>query len=357
MAKQSERRREVIVGGFVLVGIAVGALMVFLLGREQRIFEDRFVLRAIFGNVSGIRAGAPVFVGGLSVGTVERIEFVAPGQARRVEREAESAESGSEGRVAEIEVVMKVEERFRPQIRRDSVATVGSVGLLGDKSIEISVGTVTQAEVEPGAVLTTVDPLSVTELIEDVQPMAENLDRILGDLAILTGDISSEESTLRAGLESLSNILAKVDRGEGSIGSLINSPETIEEFDALVASAGEAVGAIREATVDLPETMESVRKVADEVEQLSIALRQSAERLPSITREIEEIARNARIASENLPTISTQAQRGVRKASDVLDAAGQSIFLRGNLPPEPERLPVGMSLDAAVDVEEASGAR
>lgn len=345
MAKDSERKRETIVGLFVLVGIGVAAFMIVMLGSEQRIFEERIQLRAIFGNVSGMRVGAPVFVAGLSVGTVEQLRFVSPGEARRQEGQVGPA-ADDRDLVSDIEVVMKIEERFRRQIRDDSVATVGSVGLLGDKSIEISVGSASQPIVEPGSVLTTVDPLSLTEVLDEVQPMAQKLEQILGDIAILTGQMSSEDSTLMTGLDSLSNILQKVDRGEGTIGALVNSSTTVDELDSLLASARDAVAEIRIATEDLPPTMASVRQVAAEVEELSVSLRQTAERFPQIAADLQAIVENARLASDSLPTLSVQAEQGVRKASDVFDAAGKSILLRGNMPSEPARLPTGMSRSA-----------
>jgi len=357
MARESERKRETLVGLFVLAAIGVAAFMVVMLGSEQRIFEKRFKLRAIFGNVSGMRVGAPVFVAGLSVGTVEKLKFVEPGEARRPEKAPGLPELDAD-RVAEIEVVMKIEERFRPQIRLDSVATVGSVGLLGDKSIEISVGSASEPIVAPGSVLTTVDPLSLTDVLDDVQPMATKLDQILGDIVILTGEMSSEDSTLMNGLANLNNILQKIDRGEGTIGALVNSPTTVEELDELLASARAAVAEIRTATVDLPPTMASVRQVAAEVEDLSVSLRRSAERFPRITADLERIMANLRLASDSLPTLSVEAEQGVRKASDVFEAAGRSVLLRGNMPGEPRRLPSGLSRNApAAGLPEGAGAR
>lgn len=347
MARDSERKRETIVGLFVLGGIAVAAFMIVMLGSEQRIFEKRIQLRAIFGNVSGMRVGAPVFVAGLAVGTVEQLRFVPPGEIRRPEGTAPTTTADGT-QVSDIEVVMKIEDRYREQIRTDSVATVGSVGLLGDKSIEISVGSASEPMVAAGDVLTTVDPLSLTEVLDEVQPMAQKLEQILGDISILTGQMSSEDSSLMAGLDSLSNILQKIDRGEGTIGALVNSSTTVEELDDLLASARDAVAEIRVATEDLPPTMASVRQVAAEVEELSVSLRRTAERFPAIAADLQEIVENLRLASESLPTLSVEAEQGVRKASDVFDAAGKSILLRGNMPDAPDRLPTGMSRTAPV---------
>jgi len=92
--------------------------------------------------------------------------------------------------------------------------------------------------------------------------------------------------------------------------------------------------------------MASVRQVAAEVEQLSVSLRKTAERFPQIADDLQRIVENLRLASETLPTLSVQAEQGVRKASDVFDAAGKSILLRGNMPGAPARLPTSMSRSA-----------
>ncbi|MBM4268436.1 MAG: MCE family protein [Deltaproteobacteria bacterium] len=346
MARESERKREVVVGLFVLAALGVAAFMVVLLGSEQRIFQKRFSIRAVFGDVSGLRAGAPVFVGGLTVGAVERLRFVPTGSTRPIQIEGAEKPDVPDTRVGEIEVVMRVEESYRPQIRKDSIATIGSVGLLGDKSIEISVGTFDQPIVEPGDVLSSVEPLSLSEVMDELQPMAKKLDQILGDISVLTGEITTDDSSLMSSMHSLSEILQKVDRGEGTIGRLVNSPTTANELDRLLTSARQAVGEIRLATVDLPPTMASVRQVAAEVEQLSVSLRKSAERFPAITADLEKIAANLSLASDNLPSLSVEAEQGVRRASDVFEAAGNSILLRGGMPGPPERMPVGMSRSA-----------
>src|SRR5689334_10727198 len=148
MAKETERRRETWTGIFVLVGLAAAMFMVFLLGREQRIFEKRFVINAIFGTVSGLRAGAPVYVAGVNVGAVERLRFVPGDTYQPTADEPDNAKPKPVGLVGKVEVVMNVEQRFQDQIRTDSVATIASVGLLGDKSIEISVGSTVQPAVE-----------------------------------------------------------------------------------------------------------------------------------------------------------------------------------------------------------------
>ena len=244
---------------------------------------------------------------------------------------------------------MNVEERFRDQIRTDSVATIASVGLLGDKSIEISVGSAAQSVVEAGATLRSQDPLTLSEIIDQIEPIRDKLDKILGDIAAATGNLTEGDSPIAKSLESMSNILGKVDRGEGTIGRLVNSPEveneltgTLENARELLISAQATVEQIRAATVDLPATMVSVRKVADEVAELSVELRDSARRFPQIVADMQVVAQNLKTASESFPPLAMQAQRGVREATTVFDAAGKTIFLRGYVDQTTSKLPAAI---------------
>jgi phospholipid/cholesterol/gamma-HCH transport system substrate-binding protein len=365
MAKETERRREVITGAFVLVGLAAATFMVVLLGAQQRIFEKRFRVNAIFGTVSGLRAGAPVFVAGVNVGSVDRLRFVSADTYQPTVDEPASAPPRPVGRVGKVEVVMNVEERFHDQIRQDSVATIASVGLLGDKSIEISVGGADQPVVAPGATLRSQDPLTLTEIIDQIEPIRDKLDTILGDIASATGNLTGGDKPIAKSLESMSNILEKVDRGEGTIGRLVNSPAveveltaTLENARALLISAQTTVEQIRAATADLPATMVSVRKVADEVAELAVSLRESARRFPDIVADLQVVAENLKTASDTFPLLAIEAQRGVREATTVFDAAGKTIFLRGYVDQTASKLPAAIERgDSSIDPVPGAGAR
>jgi phospholipid/cholesterol/gamma-HCH transport system substrate-binding protein len=359
-----ERRRDTIVGLFVVVSIAVAMVMVALLGSEQGIFRQRFQVRAVFGNVSGLRSGAPVFIAGVNVGSVQSIRFVSPREGRAPLTPME-AEGEFTDRVGEVEVVLTIEERFRPQIRRDSVATIASVGLLGDKSIEISIGSAGGPEVQSGDVLQSEDPLTLTEVIDQLQPIARKVDSILTDISALTGTLTGKEAPVQRAIRSLGSILEKIDEGQGTLGELVNSKSigdqletTLEKLDGLLADARAATGDVQRALADLPPTMASARRVADDVARLAEALRRSADRLPAITDDVESIARNLERASRSFPMLAVDAEQSVRKASDVFDAAGRSIFLRGSIAEPASRLPAALGRsDPSLAAPETGAAR
>ncbi|MEW6273090.1 MAG: MlaD family protein [Thermodesulfobacteriota bacterium] len=357
MSRETERRRETIVGVFVLVALAAATVMVVMLGANQRIFEKRFRINAIFGTVSGLRAGAPVFVAGVNVGSVERLRFVPADTYQPTADEPAGAAPKPIGRVGKVEVVMNVEERFHEQIRTDSIASIASVGLLGDKSVEISVGSAQAPVVPAGATLRSQDPLTLTEIIDQIEPIRDKLDKILGDIAAATGNLTDDDAPIPRSLESMSNILAKVDSGEGTIGRLINSPTVEEELKGTLTNAREvllsaqgAIEQIRVATSDLPATMQSMRKAAGEIADLSVTLRESARRFPDIVEDLQVVADNLKVASETFPMLALETQRGVREATTVFDAAGKTIFLRGYIDQKTSQLPAAMErVDSSIE--------
>jgi len=348
MAKEAERRREIVVGIFVLAGLLATMVLVIAIGSQQHLFEGRYRIRTMFGNVSGLRAGAPVFVAGVDVGVVDRVSFV-------------PSTKGEEGvpKVGKVEVALALERRFSPQIRNDSVATIGSVGLLGDRSVDISVGSPTAPEVEPDGYINSQDPLTLNDLIDRIEPIRDKLDKILTDISVVTGKVADENAPVPLAIKSASEILAKIDRGEGTLGKLVNDPRLEARMDTalgnaneLILSAHAAFDQIRVATTELPATMAAARKVSEDVAQLSSSLRVSSEKLPGIVDDLSVVAANLRRASNDLPLIADDARRGVKQATSVFDAAGRSFLLRGYMDDSKPKLPVALD---RVDVSPGEG--
>ncbi len=108
-------------GFFILLGLAILGVGVFLIGSRQSMLQPTLVVRAQFQNVGGLNEGADVGVGGIRKGTVRHIELP----------------HDPSGKVT---VVMDVAKSTGAVLRNDSVATIDSAGLLGDKFVEISLG-------------------------------------------------------------------------------------------------------------------------------------------------------------------------------------------------------------------------
>ncbi|HEX4803836.1 MAG TPA: MlaD family protein, partial [Myxococcaceae bacterium] len=119
-----ERRLIIRAGLFVAGGLFLAALVIFLIGKEGRLFEKHVPFRGAFADVEGLNLDSPVRLGGLTVGRVVGITF--------------SPDLGDK----RIMVHLLVSAPFAERIRADSVARIASRGVLGDKVIDISLGSV-----------------------------------------------------------------------------------------------------------------------------------------------------------------------------------------------------------------------
>ena len=79
---EGNRRIAIVVGAFVLAGLAALALTILSLSSQQGVFRDRYRLVAYFENVQGLLANAPVWLAGRQVGRVESVGFSPPGSGR-----------------------------------------------------------------------------------------------------------------------------------------------------------------------------------------------------------------------------------------------------------------------------------
>ena len=121
--ERQERRQKLKVGVFVLIGLVAFLGMIYALGARARLFEPRYTIHAEFNEVGGLVEGATVRLAGVQIGRVTGVRL--------------PAEPGGKVRVD-----LTIGRQFANRVRKDSVARIETQGLLGDKIIELSVGTV-----------------------------------------------------------------------------------------------------------------------------------------------------------------------------------------------------------------------
>lgn len=118
-------------GFFLVATLLVLFVGVFLIGNEQFLFRRTYRVKAEFQNVAGLNNGANVRVGGIHLGTVRYI----------------SLPNSPNGKLT---AVMDLDASTKNRIRKDSVATIKTEGLLGDKYVDISFGSEKVPAIENG---------------------------------------------------------------------------------------------------------------------------------------------------------------------------------------------------------------
>jgi phospholipid/cholesterol/gamma-HCH transport system substrate-binding protein len=174
-----------------------------------------------------------VYLAGVQVGRVGEIRFFEDVAAQKVL------------------VVLKVGRDYQDRIRQDSIAVITSSGLLGDKYIDITLGSESEPQLQDGMFIRTREPAEYTQLLSKGEQVLENTIEITNSLAALTSGYRSSQAPQAVAdlLTSLAQIAKGIETGEGLIHSLIYEPGN----ERIVADLASAMAALRDTLTGIKE--------------------------------------------------------------------------------------------------------
>jgi phospholipid/cholesterol/gamma-HCH transport system substrate-binding protein len=225
--QQRERAIKIRVGIFVLVTLGIFLAIIYMLGARARLFEARYTIYAEFSEVAGLQEGATVRLAGVQIGRVSRVEL--------------PAQPGGKVRVG-----MKIAKQFADRIRKDSEARIQTQGLLGDRIIEITVGTTQTAAVQPEETVRSKDPVDISNVIGEgagvvrsVAALSESL-RLVAEQFQKSGvmdDLGDTVKTTRKVAEQVGRIADRAEKGPGLAHTLIyEEPIALRRVNDLITS-------------------------------------------------------------------------------------------------------------------------
>ncbi|HET9768928.1 MAG TPA: MlaD family protein, partial [Thermoanaerobaculia bacterium] len=238
----SARSAQLRVGLMVLGAAVVLMMALFLIGRENRIFASKNHYTFTAASVAGLNEGNPVRLNGVTAGIVEKITL-----PEDVHEQL-------------LTIRISIERQYEERIRRDSTARIRTLGLLGDKYVDVSSGSPKAPRIPPGGVIPTAPDTDVDKLIASGGDVVDNMVRMS---------------------YSLSRILERIDRGEGLVGELTSkgSEKLSDRLDATLASAQRVMDAVEHGTGPLG------RLVSDE--KLGNELASAVSRLDSLVKQAD----------------------------------------------------------------------
>lgn len=299
---KSENKRNVLVGIFVFLGIAILVAGILTLGGQQKKFVKAIHLKAVFDDIGGLQSGNNVWFSGVKIGTVRKINFYGDSQ---------------------VEIEMNVEEEVVEFIRKDSKATISSDGLIGNKIIVIYGGTTMAPPVEDGDRLESVMPLDTDKMMETLQVNNENLVEITNDLKKLTSKLAAGEGIVGAVLtdstlaETFRSIVQNLDR------ATVNSNRMIADLNTFTGKLNQKGNLFNDLVTDttmasdLKETMASFKVAAANSEQMTEELKVVTDKLNSNDNSIgvllndEEFAKNLKQTMINADSATLNLNRGL----------------------------------------------
>lgn len=258
---RNDNKKSVIVGVFVLIGIIIFIAGVLTMGGQQKKFVRSIKLNAVFDDIGGLQTGNNVWFSGVKIGTVRKINFYGESQ---------------------VEIVMSVEDKVKDYIRKDSKATIGSDGLIGNKIIVIYGGTTNAPAVEDGDRLTAEMPLDTDKMMETLQENNKNLVTITENLKVLT---------------------TKIAEGKGIVGAVMtdsviaeNFKNTLFNLEAASAKSNKMMGDLGQFSSSLNQKGTLLYDVAND--------RETFANLKATVGELQATAENTKILTDNLNKVS-----------------------------------------------------
>jgi phospholipid/cholesterol/gamma-HCH transport system substrate-binding protein len=294
---KKEISKKVQVGAFIIIGVLFFTIALFVISSNRNLFSSTFEVNSVFKNVSGLQVGGSVNFAGIKVGVVRKI----------------SIKSGTE-----IIVSMEIDNRVKEFIKTDSKAAIVSEGLIGNKIIEITSGGISTKSVSGGEYLESIVPISAEDIFKSLKDVGDKA-------SVLTND--------------LSEIVGKVNSGQGTLGQLINNESlyngvdsTMRGFARYSGEIGGVIGAFKKTidfvTNNLDELTKDLRTVTKNVTEITDKINSNQSVVGTLLTDtafannLKEIVDNANIVTKNL-------EEGSFGFSQNMEALKHNFFFKG----------------------------
>jgi len=207
---------ELKLGALVIVALLIAGLTIVMLTGSQGFFWQQYSLKARFANVAGLNPGSPVRVAGIEVGSVTGWAFVGN----------------------QVDVTFKVNKAVREKITDASVATLGSISLLGESAVDITAASRGTPIPEWGYVPQGRAPAQISDITDQAGQGIQDLRALIQDVRSgrgTVGKLMTDEQLyveLNRFVNSASDLTAGLRQGRGTLGKLLTDRQTADTLDA-----------------------------------------------------------------------------------------------------------------------------
>jgi phospholipid/cholesterol/gamma-HCH transport system substrate-binding protein len=198
-------------GAFIFIALIIFAVMIFWIGGNRFLFSGTYLIRAPFDNVAGLDEGAPVRTGGVRIGTVERIQL--PQQPDD-----------------KISVEMQLQNSTKNVIKKDSIASIETEGLLGSKYVALSFGSMEADQVRDGDSIESRPPIDYADVAKKAGEMLDSAKDALDSSKVTIANLNDATGDLKS-------ITGKINSGQGTIGALLNDRSVFQSLNATLYQA------------------------------------------------------------------------------------------------------------------------
>jgi len=203
-------RFKIRLGLFIVVGLVLFATAIFLIGKQKNLFSPVFNLTTTFYNISGLQVGNNIRFAGINVGTVDNIQIINDSTVR---------------------VDMLLKKNVQQFIKTDCEAGIGSEGIIGDRVLIITQGSIDAPIVKDGQQIASKEPTETDAIMASLKVTADNV-------AIVS--------------KNLADIMIKINRGHGILWKIIQDSTMAE-------NVGQTIVSLKKGSKGLDENMTAAK--------------------------------------------------------------------------------------------------
>lgn len=246
---ETSSKKQMKVGTFISIGLLVIMVSVFMLGADRAFFKKYVTLHAHFEQVQGLAEGSVVSFSGITIGNIRRIDIL-PEQNL-------------------IDVILAIDSKYMPRVTEGSLVEIRTQGALGDKFIFVIPG---DPKAKPLTDNSVIDVAKATDLlgilsargneaekvfdiINEMYRFSKTLnandrtDKILSSLTAAASKLDKTtaaaqkitenltDNKIKSSFEHLDSVLGKIDRGQGTLGALINDSSLHDQLKSMLGGS------------------------------------------------------------------------------------------------------------------------
>jgi len=309
-------RRFIAVGIFIIAGITLFALGIFLVGSRHEAFARHVLLYTEFANLDGVTKGSKVQVAGMDAGQVIRIVVPRSPQGH-------------------FRVQMKVDEQFHGLIRSDSVVTVDTEGVVGNTFLTIHTGSPNAPIAQADSVLQSKPPVTMSDLLTNGLGIMNDADATLKQVGVklnITLDGANDA------IANANDLLVGLKEGRGPAGMLLRDEKVADQIRGTISNVRSTTSNLEQASAGVNSMVADVQrrqfpqKIADTLTQFHSASTQANEAISEIHQSLAQaLGPDAYgvTAGQNISQALGNVNVATGNMAEDTEALKHNFFLRG----------------------------
>jgi phospholipid/cholesterol/gamma-HCH transport system substrate-binding protein len=317
------KSRNVVVGLFVAAGLMLFTAGLFLIGNRHQAFARHIEFYADFRDLSGLAKGSKVQVGGMDAGQI--LDIGVP-------------DSPS----AKFRVRLRLDEKFSGLIRTDSLATIGTAGVVGETFLLIHPGSANAQAAAPLTTLPTKEPIELADLLDQGKGTLADVDAAIqnanGLLTTVGGKVNSTLDQTKGTISNVNDVVVSLKDGRGTAGMLLQDKALADEVRQTMTNAQLATADLSHVSSQANELLSDIRSrnFPQKVDGTLATVNSTVSNLDATSRQLSQTIgefagpdEQGITAGVNLRESLSNANAASSNVVDETEALKHNFFLRG----------------------------